>query len=132
MSLERRKYKRIKEENKVIIEPGTNGTKTENGKELYAFTEDISLHGTRLLSDKNFPVGSVLTMNLSLSRTKQIVRLKGRVKWIKEIYGEDLFEIGMEFIHEASKTVLALITHLYQKEGMPPDMDTEGDELSEE
>ena len=122
---ESRKEKRFNEENRVIIEYFPEGVEPGQVKTINALTQDLSIGGAKILTDKFFPTGSILNITLTLSKSKQIVKLQGEVKWVRSLYDDELYEIGIEFLHDISKTVLALIGHLYGKEkGIPSIMST--------
>lgn len=120
---EKRKYERVKEENRIVIEVyqagGEGDTFTTN-----AFTRDLSLTGARIWTDKLFSLNSKLILILYLSRSKQIVRIRGTVRWTKNC-DDGLYEIGVEFQHEIPNALLALIQHLYGKDqGIPTSVKT--------
>jgi c-di-GMP-binding flagellar brake protein YcgR len=119
VTTENRKERRIREENRVIIEvPGKWGP--EGGPEINALTQDISLGGARILMmDEFFPVGSFLKMTLYLSRSKQIVKVHAKVRWARTIENS-FYEMGVEFEHGLPASVMALINHLYRKERNVP------------
>jgi c-di-GMP-binding flagellar brake protein YcgR len=116
---ERRKERRVREENRVVIEvPGTWGP--EGGPEVNALTQDLSLGGARILMmDEFFPVGSFLKMRLYLSRSKQIIKVHARVRWARTIEN-GFYEMGVEFEHGIPGSVMALINHLYKKDQNVP------------
>jgi c-di-GMP-binding flagellar brake protein YcgR len=116
---EKRKERRILEENRVIIEvPGKWGP--EGGPEINALTQDISLGGARILMmDEFYPVGSYLKMTLYLSKSKQIVKVHGQVRWTRTIENS-FYEMGVEFEHGIPASVMALINHLYKKDQNVP------------
>jgi c-di-GMP-binding flagellar brake protein YcgR len=119
VTTERRKERRIREENRVIIEvPGKWGP--EGGPEVNALTQDISLGGARILMmDEFFPVGAFLKMTLYLSRSKQIIKLHAKVRWARTIEN-GFYEMGVEFEHGIPASVMALINHLYKKDQNVP------------
>jgi hypothetical protein len=118
--LNQRKEKRFNEENDVLIQYALEGEKTGNYIGMNALTRDISLSGARIISKKLFPIDSILRIQISLSRSKQIIKVDGKIKWVKERTEEHSYEMGIEFMHEISKTVLSLIRHLYGEEsGIP-------------
>src|SRR4030042_6776895 len=78
--IEKRREKRIKEENRVAIAVSPMGERAE-GESINAFTRDLSLTGARIWTDRLFPLNSRLNLTLYLSRSKQIVRIRGPVKW---------------------------------------------------
>ena len=118
---EKRRDKRIKEENRVVIEVFPSGGRGE-GLAINAFTKDISLTGARIWTHLLFPLNSKLNLTLYLSRSKQLVRIRATVKWGKECY-DGLHEIGVHFQHEIPDVLMALINHFYGKEeGIPTEV----------
>ena len=110
---ENRKDKRIAEENRVAIELPPTSPSAEP-RIINALTKDISLGGARLVTDRLFEVGSSLRMTLYLSKSKQIVKVRGDVRWNRMIE-DGLYEMGVEFEHGIPTGVLVLISHLYGK-----------------
>jgi hypothetical protein len=110
---ENRKDKRISEENRVAIElPGV--VATPDAHVINALTKDISLGGARIVTDRLFEVGSSLRLTLYLSKSKQIVKVRGDVRWNRMV-DAGLYEIGVEFEHGIPTGVMVLINHLYGK-----------------
>jgi hypothetical protein len=117
---EKRKDKRTKEEKKVVIEFYSNGKNSSSKNVTYALTRDVSEGGVRLLADKSFPVGTLLKITLSHSQSKRIVNVVARVKWIKNFYTSDLFEMGIEYMHEIPESVLAMMKNHQGKDERAP------------
>jgi len=118
--MERRKEKRFVEEHDVLIrdeglalEPAADGV-------IYAFTRDISLSGARIVSKQVFPVGCAWRMIVDLKRTRELLRVDGRVKWVKKGKNAQLFHIGVEFAHRYPDTTRLLMKHLYGRNGEAP------------
>jgi len=110
---ENRKDKRINEENRVAIElPGA--VASPDARVINALTKDISLGGARIVTDRLFEVGSSLRLTLYLSKSKQIVKVRGDVRWNRMV-DAGLYEIGVEFEHGIPTGVMVLINHLYGK-----------------
>ncbi|MFC2168180.1 PilZ domain-containing protein [Acidobacteriota bacterium] len=107
-----RREKRFKEENKVVIEWNKHMDPKTNGK-IYAFTQDLSVGGTKILTNINFPLNTTFTTTLTLSRSKQNIRVSAKVKFVNPVIGQDLYEVGLEFIHDFPQTVSSLFRHLY-------------------
>jgi c-di-GMP-binding flagellar brake protein YcgR len=111
---ERRRDFRIIEENRVVIEmSGAEGR--EVTETVGAFIKDLSLGGAKLEADRSFDSGSELKMTLYLARSWQVVKIHGRVKWVKEI-NHGLYEMGIEFLHEIPGSIMSLISHLFRKQ----------------
>jgi hypothetical protein len=110
--------KRVKEENRVVIEVAPAEGQGD-APEVNAFTKDISPSGARILTDRLFPLHSTLRLTLYLSRSKQIVRTRGTIRWEKGC-GDGLYEMGVRFRHGIPNVLTALINHLYgQDDGIP-------------
>jgi c-di-GMP-binding flagellar brake protein YcgR len=111
--MEMRKDKRIQERNTVFIKSAGNGRGTTAAVGSNAYTYDLSLSGTRLFTEKNFPPGTVIRIVIELARTCQSIQVDGEVKWTRKREDEELYEMGIEFLHHISQTILTLIRHLY-------------------
>jgi len=116
----KRREKRFKEENRVVIHYAQENKDSVEYAETNAATHDISLGGARIQVDKYFPVDSVIRIQINLSRSGEAIKVDGKVKWIEKAQDKDLYDIGVEFLHHISKTVLSLIKHLYGEDtGVP-------------
>jgi hypothetical protein len=110
---DRRREIRIAEENCVIIE--MERAAGDEGLEAFgAFTRDISVGGVRVQSDKPFSKGDEYTLIITLSKSRQIIKIHGNVRWVREIE-PGLFEAGFQFLHEIPGSILTLINHLFRK-----------------
>ena len=112
---EKRKDQRIREEKKVVIEFYPGGKNSHPKNVTYALTRDVSEGGVRVLTDRYFPVGTLLKITLSLSRSRQIVNVVAKVKWVKNFHTADLFEMGIEYVDVFPKSVLSLIKIIRKK-----------------
>ncbi len=115
---EKRKDRRIKEENRVVIEsPPLDGQ--GDGIPANAFTRDISITGARIWTDKLYPLKTKFGLVLYLSRSRQVIRVCASVRWTKECE-DGLYEMGVQFEPAIPNTVMALINHIYSKDmGIP-------------
>jgi Tfp pilus assembly protein PilZ len=108
-----RKEKRIEERNTVVIRSFNDGNGPATSLSANAYTYDLSLGGTRLFTDKPFAVGTIIRIVIELARTCQSIQVDGEVKWARKNEAEGVYEIGVEFLHDISQTILTLIRHLY-------------------
>ena len=116
----KRKEKRFEEDNKVVIQFALENHDANNSTGIKAVTCDISLGGARIHSPKLYPVDTVMRIEINLSKSGQIVKLDGIVRWSKLSSDEESYEIGVEFLHKISKSVLSLLRHLYgEDQGIP-------------
>ena len=108
-----RKEKRIEERNAVVIRSvgSPKGPYTSVG--VNAYTYDLSLGGTRLFTGRPFAVGTTIRIVIELAKTCQSVQVDGEVKWVRPNEADGGYEIGVEFLHHISQTILTLIRHLY-------------------
>ena len=58
---------------------------------------DLSTHGARFLSERDFPVGSSLDAQLQLGFSQQPVQLRARVAWVKPAQLMKMSEVGVTF-----------------------------------
>lgn len=118
--MEKRKEKRFTEHNDVLIRD--EGLVLDHASDgvIYGFTRDISLSGTRIVSDQVFPVGCRWRMLLDLRRSDEFLRVDGRVVWVKKGKNAQRFHIGVEFLHSYPDTTRLLIKHLYGRQGEAP------------
>jgi c-di-GMP-binding flagellar brake protein YcgR len=116
----KRKEKRFEESNKVVIQFALEGQEANSNAGVNAITRDISLGGARIISPKSYPVDTVMRIKINLSKSGQVVKLDGIVRWSKLSPNEETYELGVEFLHKISKSVLSLIQHLYgEDQGIP-------------
>jgi hypothetical protein len=111
---ERRRDGRVIEENRIVIEI-SGAEYREGGDSIIAFTKDLSLGGAKLETDRLFDPGMELKMTMYLSRSWQVVKVRGRIKRVKEI-DPGLYEICIEFMHEIPGSIMTLISHLFRKQ----------------
>jgi Tfp pilus assembly protein PilZ len=108
-----RKEKRIEERNTVVIRSAENASGPPASVGASAYTYDLSLGGTRLFTERPFDVGSNIRIVIELAKTCQSIQVDGKVRWVKKNEADGLYEVGVEFLHDISQTILTLIRHLY-------------------
>ena len=112
MKTERRKHKRIDEENRAIIRLIAEGSESVDHNEIFALTKDISKKGARLLTDVKFSVGTVFKTTVVLSKSEETLHFDCQVKWVKRVSKSKSFEMGVEFMDEISRSVFSIIQHV--------------------
>ncbi len=115
---ERRKEMRLPEENRVAIGCRPGGG-SGDGDSIQALTQDLSLGGARILTHTAFAPGAELVMTVCLSKSKQVAKFRGLVRWVRNI-DEGVYEIGVEFMHKIPGDILTLISHLFRKHQSVP------------
>lgn len=117
--MDKRKMKRFVEEDSVIIKYVSSQKESHELKDINARTFDLSLAGARLVSPQSFEPGAVLRVEIDLKRTKQLLNIDAEVKWCTP-HADSGYELGIEFLHNISHTLLSLLRHLYaEKNGIP-------------
>jgi len=114
---ERRKDPRIGQENKVALNPLPEGRHRGAKGASCCLTRDVSMGGIRVMTDAALEVGTKVTVELTLTKSKTSVRAVAQVRWVKEIDGKKLFDMGLEFVEIGPEDELALIDHIYGKSG---------------
>ncbi|UCE42291.1 MAG: PilZ domain-containing protein [Candidatus Aminicenantes bacterium] len=112
--IERRKERRKKEVNRISIEYLPEGPIYRTKKVNFGLTEDLSLSGLRILTDKFFPIDKVMKISLCLGRSYETIYLIGKVKWVKSL-DDEAYNLGLEVVDTFEKSVRTLTGHLYGK-----------------
>jgi c-di-GMP-binding flagellar brake protein YcgR len=116
---ERRREPRTGEENRVALTiiPGEG---QEPRGPYYCLTKDISVGGMRIMTDAPLGVGAAVQVEITLARSRRRVRALARVRWVKELFGKDVFETGLEFFGLDAESEVALIEHIYGRRWTKP------------
>jgi len=112
MDKERRRNKRKQEENWVEIELISEDSNNQK-ESVTAFSEDISLGGMKIVTDDEFPVDALLNLKINLRKSRRIIFMRGRVRWVRKHEEKDLYEMGVEFVDASPNRLMILISHLY-------------------
>ena len=96
---ERRKAKRLKEEDELVIEVLFGGETLPKGKIFYALSKDISVSGAIIQANSFLPVDTLLNIDFTLKNLQQKINAIGKVKWIKIIIDDESYEAGVEFVN---------------------------------
>lgn len=111
----RRRDRRVKEEDKVVIELLTDGQPPAEKTLINALTKDISPGGVRLTTNQRLPVNTLVKMEIVLSNKRRAIRVMGAVRWTRSLYEEALFETGIEFTRISPDDKMLLLEHTYKK-----------------
>lgn len=110
-----RKEKRISEENKVRVTTLPHVDNPLGRKDFHALTKDISLGGMRLITHIKLFVKTPLKIELTSSKTRKLIHIDAEVRWIKEVYEGELYEVGLQYRDTSPAKVLMLLDHIYGK-----------------
>ena len=117
---ERRRDPRVREENKVVLTVIPEGTAPGPKQTHYSLTKDISMGGIRIMTDAPLAVDARVKLEITLSKSRKSIQAVARVRWVKDLFGKDVYDMGLEFEEIGSADELVLIDHLYGK-GEPKD-----------
>ena len=101
VTMEKRKAKRIIEENKVKI------------TRIY---KDKLPGGVRIQGNTFLPINTLLKIELSLKEPLRLISAIGKVRWVKRRYTEELFETGIEFMEMSPGSNNVLKEHIDELE----------------
>ena len=110
---DKRRENRVAEETKVTIRILPQDKYEHDKNVVYALTKDISSGGIKILTDKMLPVDTPLQIELTLTKLRKLVTVKGKVRWVNRLYDDDVFEMGIEFIDTPPEDVILLLENIY-------------------
>jgi hypothetical protein len=113
--MENRKDKRFVERDNTRIKDVGQAAKALAKRGINVHTHDISVSGARICSKKDFPVGYVIRIVIELGGADPALEVDGEVIWTRKSEDGEHFDIGVEFLHNLSDTILLLIKHFYGK-----------------
>jgi hypothetical protein len=109
---EKRRSKRVEEKAKFTIKLPGSDAELDNYKIIRDLTKDISVAGVRIQCKTLIPVNTLIKLELKLEKPDRLVTATGVVRWAKSVYGNELFEMGIEFVDPSSEVVQNLKDHL--------------------
>ncbi|HAR37028.1 MAG TPA: hypothetical protein DCR87_09080 [Acidobacteria bacterium] len=111
--MEKRREKRLDEENKVIIHVIPENEQQEES--FYSFSRDISVGGLRLMTDSPLPVKTRVKLEIALTESKKLISGIAEVRWVKSLFEDEVFEMGLEFVELDPQSRVHLLEHVYRK-----------------
>jgi hypothetical protein len=109
---EKRGARRIHERAEVAISPASLDYPHLDNKIAHCLTEDISIKGIKIQSEKFFPINSTLKIQLSLREPTRLINVLGKIKWIKKLKACEGFEMGIEIVGTSKEDFGILKRHL--------------------
>jgi hypothetical protein len=104
---------RIFEENKVVISLMTGEVRPGVPTVYYSLTRDLSLGGLRIMTGAPLETGSRVRVDITLARPRKRVRAVAEVRWVRDLYGREVFEAGLEFVGLDPEAEFALMDHIF-------------------
>lgn len=115
MTLDRRKDTRVEEENQVTFSVLVEDEAQKYRKISRCLTRNISLNGAMISAGTFLPVDSKVTLELLLTGHLEAITLVGKVRWVRVLPGEDVFEAGLEFVDVPQRGLETLSAHLFER-----------------
>ncbi len=112
---ERRGDSRVSEEDRISVEILSGENPSAELPPINALTKDISPGGVRIMSSVKLEAGTRVRLEIVLSSRRRMITVNGVVRWSRNIYEEDLFEMGVEFAGLSPEDRLNLLEHVYRK-----------------
>jgi Tfp pilus assembly protein PilZ len=103
--VEKRRAKRINDEDEIVVTVFADGKKFPKEKYFNNHSKNISQLGVRIKSDIYLPPGSFIKAEMKLKSKYPPITIIGKVQWIKPIKGEKTFEAGVEFFVPPNETM---------------------------
>jgi c-di-GMP-binding flagellar brake protein YcgR len=110
---DRRRDVRIIEENKVVVTLMTGEISPGRPVAYHSLTRDISMGGVRLMTAAPLEVGGRVRVDITLGRTRRRVRAAAEVRWVRDLYGGEVFEAGLQFVGLDPDEEFALMDHIF-------------------
>jgi hypothetical protein len=109
---ERRRAQRLKEKAEVTLSLLSPDDPLTSCKITHHLTKDISYSGMRVQSNTFIPMSSMVKIELAIGEPARQIAALGRVRWVKCLYGNELFEIGIEFVDTSRDIIRLLKSHI--------------------
>jgi len=113
---EKRRERRIKDENEITVNIVSGGKNPLNEKFFYTYSKDISQSGARIQHHSFLPVDTPLQIEVALKNLHQIITTYGKVKWIRSLYADESFEAGVEFFNTPRDEIKKLADYISWKQ----------------
>jgi len=117
---ERRRARRLKEENEVIISVISEEKNIPKKKFLYNYSKDISVSGAKIQSNILLPVGTLLQIDFKIKTLEQQITALGKVKWLKVLIEDKAYEAGVEFVDIPNDVIKKLNFYISQMTKLRP------------
>ncbi len=115
----RRRDVRIIEENKVVVSLMTGEVRPGLPVAYCSLTRDISMGGLRLMTGAALEAGTRVRVDLTLGRSRKLIRAVAEVRWVRALYAGEVFEAGLEFVDLEPDFEFALMDHIFGGKDSP-------------
>lgn len=110
---DRRRDIRIVEENKVVLSLMTGKVRPGVPNVFYSLTRDISMGGLRIMTVAPLEIGARVRLDITLGRSRKRIRAVAEVRWVRDLYAREVFEVGLQFVELEPDAEFALMDHIF-------------------
>jgi len=110
---EKRIGKRVRKSDNLVIEIIAHEKSLEGKKIHYTLTKNMSLDGVNIRSNTFLPIDTVVDITLNSKKVRKAICIRAKVRWIKSLYDDETFEIGLAFVDTPPQVIRSLLGHLY-------------------
>lgn len=114
---DRRRDVRLLEENKVVVSRMTGEVRPGIAGVFHSLTRDISMGGLRIMTGARLEPGERVRLDLTLGRSRRRVRAVAEVRWVRDLYDNEVFEAGLRFTGLDPETEFAIMDHIFGGKG---------------
>ena len=118
---DRRRDVRIVEENRVVVSLMTGEVRPGVPGVYHSLTRDVSMGGLRLMTKAPLAAGDRVRVDLTLGRSRTCIRAVAEVRWVRDLYGGEVFEAGLQFAGLDPDAEFALMAHIFGAKTGPSD-----------
>ncbi|MBN1472319.1 MAG: PilZ domain-containing protein [Syntrophaceae bacterium] len=115
VSKDRRKDERVKEYNEVTISVISPRENIPKEKFVYNLIEDISKSGAKIRSNILLPVNTLVKLDFTLETLQKQITAVGKVKWIKVIIKDKLYNSGVELVDTPSEATHIIMDYIAKR-----------------
>jgi len=102
IAIERRSEKRLSDEHELTISVLGGGRHLPKNRIIHTVCKDISPSGVRIQARSFLPVDTPLTVKVLLKNPPEFITAFGKVRWIKSLFADEFYEMGLELFHAPS------------------------------
>jgi hypothetical protein len=95
---EKRRTKRIKEADKATIVLNSEIGNQQIKKVYHVLTKDLSTRGIKIPINTFIPVDTSVKIQISLENPTKLIYTNGKIRWVKRLYNQQLYEAGIELV----------------------------------
>jgi hypothetical protein len=93
----------MERETEMTLTIFTDATRSPSPKIIYNVSKDLSETGAKIQSNIFLPVNSLINVKYKPDPGSELMTAMGKVRWIRSLFADELFEAGLEFVQAPCK-----------------------------